>query len=89
MRTGHKLPPVRIFYIMNICQLKRGESAFVMRVDVEAPLKERLRSLNVYPNSKITLLKVSPFKKTYLLQAGSAVVAMRREIASGIRVFRT
>lgn len=73
---------------MNVCEMKKGECAVVMRVGLEPPVRERLRSLNVYPNAKITLLKVSPFKKTYLLQAGGTIVAMRREIACAIRVFR-
>ncbi|MDE6273831.1 MAG: ferrous iron transport protein A [Clostridiales bacterium] len=74
---------------MMLHELKRGDSAVILRTDVPSPIRERLRSLGVYPNAKITMLKVSPFKKTYLLQAGSTQVAMRREIAALIRVFLT
>ncbi len=74
---------------MTLNELKRGDSAVVLRTDVPSPIRERLRSLNVYPNAKITVVKVSPMKKTYLLQAGNSQVAMRREIAAMIRVFRT
>lgn len=74
---------------MMLHELKRGDSAVILRTDVPSPIRERLRSLGVYPNAKITMLKVSPFKKTYLLQAGSSQVAMRREIAALIRVFLT
>lgn len=74
---------------MTLNELKRGDSAVVLRTDVPSPIRERLRSLNVYPNAKITVVKVSPMKKTYLLQAGNSRVAMRREIAAMIRVFRT
>ena len=74
---------------MTLNELKRGDSAVVLRTDVPSPIRERLRSLNVYPNAKITVVKVLPMKKTYLLQAGNSQVAMRREIAAMIRVFRT
>lgn len=74
---------------MTLNELKRGDSAVILRTDVPSPIRERLRSLGVYPNAKITMMKVSPFKKTYLLRAGSSQVAMRREIAAMIRVFRT
>lgn len=74
---------------MTLNELKRGDSAVVLRTDVPSPIRERLRSLNVYPNAKITVVKVSPMKKTYLLQAGNSQVAMLREIAAMIRVFRT
>ena len=74
---------------MTLNELKRGDSAVVLRTDVPSPIRERLRSLNVYPNAKITVVKVSPMKKTYLLQAGNSQVAMRREIADIIREFRT
>lgn len=74
---------------MMLHELKRGDSAVILRTDVPSPIRERMRSLGVYPNAKITMLKVSPFKKTYLLQAGSSQVAMRREIAALIRVFLT
>lgn len=73
---------------MTVCDLKKGEQAVVLRVEAEEPLKERLRMLNISVNRNITVLKVSPFGKTFLLGAGSATVAMRREVANSIRVFR-
>ncbi len=73
---------------MTVCDLKKGEQAVVLRVEAEEPLKERLRMLNISVNRNIIVLKVSPFGKTFLLGAGSATVAMRREVASSIRVFR-
>lgn len=74
---------------MNLAELKRGDNAVVLRVGLEPSVCARLRSLNVYPNAKISLVKVSLFKKTYLVAAGSLLVAMRKEIAEGIRVFKT
>ena len=88
MRIRHKRGLVRIFYTMTICDLKKGERATVLRVETDELLKERLRMLNISTNRDVTVLKVSPFGKTFLLGAGSATVALRREIANAIRVFR-
>lgn len=89
MRTGIFEVPFAFFITMNLTELKRGDSAVILRIGAEPSIRARLRSLNVYPNAKITLLKVSFFKKTYLVAAGNVSVAMRREIAEGIRVFKT
>lgn len=86
MRKEYKIALVRIFYCMNVCQLSRGETAVVIQVKLPSPVKERLRSLNICADMKITLLKASLLKKTFLLQAGSAQVAMRREVACQIEV---
>ncbi len=81
--------PVRILYRMTVCDLKKGERAVVLRVDLSGDEQARLRFLNVYKGANLTLLKVSRFKKTWLIQARSAKFAVRREIAEGIRVWRT
>ncbi len=80
MRTGHKNGSVRIFYTMTICDLVPGERAVIAAVKAPARIKERLRALNIRPTADVLLLKVSFFKKTYLVQAGSMVV-LRREAA--------
>ena len=74
---------------MNVCELKRGDRAVVMKVDLPMLLKERLRALHVYSGAKISVLKVSLRKQTYILQAGSAKIAVSREVAEGIRVWKT
>ena len=73
---------------MNICELKKGERAVVLKVEHPDPVRERLRYLGIYTGAKIVLLKASFFKKTYLVQAGGAKVALGREVALGIRVWR-
>ncbi len=74
---------------MTVCDLKKGERAVVLKVELNEEMSGRLRYLNVYKGAKVTLLKVSLFKKTWLLQAKSAKIALRREVAQGIRVWRT
>lgn len=74
---------------MTICDMKRGESAVVIRVELEEDLRARLASLRVFAGAKITLLRVSLLKHTYLVKAGSADLALEREIARGVRVWKT
>ena len=74
---------------MNVCDMKRGEHAVVLKVELDTPERERLRALNIHVGAPIELLKVSLFKKTYLLQAKSAKVALGREVAAGIRIWKT
>ncbi len=73
---------------MCICDLKRGERAVVLKVEQSAPVRERLRAFGIFTGAKLTLLKVSPLKKTYLVEAGSGKIAVGREIAAGVRVWR-
>ena len=87
MRTGHKLRFVRIFYGMDITQLKRGERAVILSVEAPATLKERLSALNLRTGAEVFLLKTSLFKRTYLVRAGS-VVALRREVAQCVKITR-
>lgn len=74
---------------MNVCNMKRGERAVVLKVELDPPERERLRALNVHAGAPIQLLKVSLLKKTYLLQAKSAKIALGREVAAGIRIWKT
>lgn len=74
---------------MTLCDLKKGERAVVIKVELPGEERARLRYLNVYTGSNILLLKVSHMKKTWLVQAKSAKFALGREVAAGIRVWRT
>lgn len=74
---------------MNVCSMKAGERATVLKVALDAATKERLRTLNVSEGALIYLLKVSFFRKTYFLQARSAKIAVSREIAEKILVGST
>ena len=85
---GNKSGGGRISYGMNISDLKKGMHAVVWKVEQPAPMRERLRFLGVYAGAKITVLKVSLFKRSYLVQAGSAKVALGREVAEGVRVWQ-
>lgn len=71
---------------MDITDMKRGERALVSLVSCSPALKERLRTLNVRAGGVVRLLKVSFFKKTYLLSAGGTKLAVRREVAKCILI---
>ena len=86
MRTGHIESPVRIFYSMNVCNMKAGEHAQVLQVELEEPVRQRLRYLGIAAGAELVLLKISLFKKTYFVQAQSAKLAIGREVAEGISV---
>lgn len=73
---------------MNICDMKAGERAQVLSVELETEVQQRLRYLGLSAGAELLLLKVSHFKKTYLVQAGSAKVALGQEVAEGIKVCR-
>ena len=73
---------------MNLTQLPCGERAIVTAVECAAPLKERLRSLNIHAGGVVRLIKISFFKKTYLVQAGGSQVALRKEVAQCVAVRR-
>ena len=74
---------------MTICDLKRGARAVVLKVDADAPVRERLHSYGLFTGAKFTLLRVSMFKKTYLLQVGGTRVALGRDVAAGVRIWNT
>ncbi|MCI9010432.1 MAG: ferrous iron transport protein A [Clostridia bacterium] len=74
---------------MNVSELKRGEHAIVIKVELPMLLKERLRSLGIYMGAKFVVLKTSFKKKVFLIQTGGCKVALDFELAEGIRVLKT
>ncbi len=71
---------------MDITGLKRGERGVVLAVLLPPKIKERLRSLNVRTGSVVRVLRISFFKRTYLLQAGGSRVALSGEAASCVQI---
>ena len=75
------------FILMNICDLKRGGNAVVLRVELDEELRARLASLGIYTGAKLKLLKASPLRHTYLVLAGSTRTALSKEVAKGVRIW--
>ena len=74
---------------MTVCDLKRGERAVVLKIELPAGVRDRLFGLDLRVGSPVCVLKVSLRKKWYVLQSGSSQFALRREAAEGIRVWKT
>lgn len=77
-----------IIKIMTMNDLKRGDRAVVLKVELPVLLKERLRSLGIFTGAKFRLLKGSKKRGAWLLQVGSAHVALDGETAAGIRLWK-
>lgn len=73
---------------MTVCDMKKGMRAIVLKVEQPEPIRERLRFLGIFKGAKIVLLKISLFKSTYLVQAGSSRAALGKEVAAGIFVWK-
>ncbi len=73
---------------MTVCDMKVGDEAEVVKIELPDDVKERLKYLNVRIGATLFLLKVSLFRRTFLIQARSAKVAVGREVAMGIAVCR-
>ncbi len=71
---------------MDLTVLKRGERGVVTTVELSPQIRERLRTLNIRPGGVVHVLKVSFFKKTYLIQAMGSRVALSKEVAACVRV---
>lgn len=61
--------------------LKRGMHARVVGVRGDGALLSRLTALGLRPGETVTLLRVSPMRRTFLLQTEESVFALGREAA--------
>ncbi len=76
---------------MSVCQitsLPKGMRAKVAEVEGESALRSRLVALGVRPGEEVTLLRVSPLRRTYLLGTEESVFALGKEAASCVKVER-
>ena len=73
---------------MTLCDLKKQTKAIVLKVDCVQEIRERLASLGLYAGAKVLLLRISPLRHTYLVQAGPGMFAMRREGAEQVHVWQ-
>lgn len=78
----------RIFYNMNLSQIKNGESVAIIQVVTEENIKQRLKMLDVCPGSKVTVVRRSLFGGSLLLEVNGVRIGLRRELAEQIKVLR-
>ena len=74
---------------MNVTELKKGDRAVVMKVELPMLLKERLHSLGIYTGAKFVVLKASLRKRVFLIQSGGSKIVLDCELAEGVRVLKT
>ncbi len=71
---------------MKLNELKKGETARVVRIDAPADLKNRLMSFGVIRGAQITISEYAPAKKTLKLAVNATMIALRFEEADHIEV---
>lgn len=76
---------------MTLNELKKGERAVVLTVNLSLLVKERLRALGVFTGEKLLILKISRRKKVFVIQAlgCGTKTAIDLETAAGIKVWKT
>lgn len=76
---------------MTLNELKKGERAVVLTVDMPLLVKERLRALGIFTGEKLCVLRVSRRKKIFVLQAlrSGTKAAIDCDTAAGIKIWKT
>ena len=72
--------------MLNITNLKVGESATVFKLDVENKIKMRLLELGFTSGSCVKVLAISSLKKTVLLSVKGSAIAIRTSILQGVLI---
>lgn len=76
---------------MSVCpitSLSKGMRAKVAEVEGEGALRSRFAALGVRPGEEVTLLRVSPLRRTYLVGTEESVFALGKEAAACVKVER-
>ena len=76
---------------MSVClltSLSKGLRAKVAGVEGDGALRSRLAALGVRLGEEITLLRVSPLRRTYLVETQDTIFALGKEAASCVKVER-
>ena len=71
---------------MNVFDLSAGESAKIVRVNLEGAAAGRLSSLGVKQGATVRALAFSLFKSSVLLSVPPVRVALRKSVATQIEV---
>jgi Fe2+ transport system protein FeoA len=71
---------------MGVFDLRVGDSATIVKINIDGGAYERLHCLGFQAGAKVTVLSFSLFKSCVLLGVGQTRVAIRRGVASLIEV---
>lgn len=72
--------------LIPLCRLPIGASAYVRRLEVKGAVRRRLLDLGIITDTLVEALQKSPSGDPTAYQIRGAVIAIRREEASGILV---
>lgn len=71
---------------MNLIDLKKGNTATIVKIHAEKALKDRLNSFGVMRGEELTVKGCSLAKQTMEIQIGSTLIAVRADEAKLIEV---
>lgn len=71
---------------MLVNQLKKGESATIVKINAEKALTDRLNSFGIVPGEEIILMHYSLAKQTIEVSVGSTHIVLRTNEAEQIEV---
>lgn len=71
---------------MTVFDLRAGETAKIIKINVSGGAAERLNSLGVICGKRITALAFSLFKSSVLISCGSIRLGLRKALATLIEV---
>ena len=71
---------------MRLCDLKKGERAEILSVNLPSPLRERLLVMGLTPGSVISFYGKAPFGSPLIFRLRGYAVSLRKENVSEIEV---
>jgi ferrous iron transport protein A len=71
---------------MILTELKKGQSAMIIKIDAQQALKDRLKSMGVCKGELLTVRGCSLAKQTMEIEIEGTLVALRAEEAKKIEV---
>ena len=71
---------------MKLTELKKGESAEIVKIDSGKPLRDRFSSFGIVKGEEITVKEHSLAKQTIEIAIGSALIVLRAEEAEKIDI---
>ena len=71
---------------MNLTNIKKGQSAIIIKVNADKALRDRLNSFGVMRGEELTVKGCSLAKQTMKIEIGSSLIALRADEASKIEI---
>ena len=71
---------------MNLTDIRKGQSAKIIKINADKALKDRLTSFGVMRGEELTVKGCSIAKQTMEIEIGSTLIALRANEASKIDI---